>query len=86
MVFAPGVAPGEFVEAGETAWPGGSLPVNTHGGNLSEGYLHCFSHVVEAVSQLRGDAACQVRDVSVAFVGMAFAPTASALILTADPA
>lgn len=43
---------GPFVASGATA-RGGSLPVNTHGGFLSEGYVHGLNHVAEAVSQLR---------------------------------
>lgn len=43
---------GALVESGATALSG-SLPVNTHGGFLSEGYVHGLNHVTEAVSQLR---------------------------------
>lgn len=50
----PGEA-GPFIESGET-WLDGSLPVNTHGGFLSEGYVHGLNTLCEAVSQLRGDA------------------------------
>jgi acetyl-CoA acetyltransferase len=46
---------GPFVEAGETTRHG-SLPVNTHGGFLSEGYVHGINHLAEAVVQLRGEA------------------------------
>jgi acetyl-CoA acetyltransferase len=37
------------------AW-GGDLPVNPHGGQLSEGRTHGFGFIYEAITQLRGEA------------------------------
>jgi acetyl-CoA acetyltransferase len=46
---------GPFLAEGHTR-PGGSLPVNTHGGQLSESYTHNWLHLYEAVLQLRDEA------------------------------
>ena len=44
---------GAFVRSGATRL-GGGLPVNTHGGLLSEGYLHGMNTVAEAALQVQG--------------------------------
>ena len=78
---------GAFLESGATAL-GGSIPVNTHGGFLSEGYVHGLNHVYECVSQLRGEAGA--RQVGGAQVGLSTAQpgyisgNASALVLRPD--
>jgi acetyl-CoA acetyltransferase len=51
---------GPFVADGNIRWPGGTIPVNTHGGNLSEAYVIGMTHVYEAVEQVRGTAVNQV--------------------------
>jgi acetyl-CoA acetyltransferase len=59
---------GPFVESGATA-RGGSLPVNTGGGQLSSFYMWGMTPVVEAITQLRGEGgARQVEDAHVALV------------------
>ena len=47
---------GAYVEGGERILFNGEHPVNTHGGQLSEGRLHATGHILEAVRQLRGTA------------------------------
>lgn len=59
---------GAFVESGAIRYGTGSLPVNTHGGNLSEGYIIGMTHIREAVEQLRGVAVNQVKDAEFALV------------------
>ena len=68
-----------FVEPG-TAWRhlrdhgmglDAPLAVNTAGGHLSEGYVHGFNHLLEAVRQIRGDSPNQVADADVVLMGAA---------------
>jgi acetyl-CoA acetyltransferase len=57
----PGEAKG-FIQDGHIGLKG-SLPVNTHGGLLGEGYIHGVNNLLEGVRQVRGTAANQISDV-----------------------
>lgn len=57
--FCPIGEGGPFVADGGIRLSG-KIPVNTHGGNLSEAYIIGMTHVVEAVEQIRGTAINQV--------------------------
>jgi acetyl-CoA acetyltransferase len=48
--------------------PDGALPCNTNGGLIGEGYIHGLNLTLEAVRQLRGDAANQLSQVRTALV------------------
>lgn len=80
-LVGPGEA-GPYVMQPDAFLIGGKLPINTHGGLLSEGYIHGLNHVTEAVLQLRGECgARQVPDAELGLVTAGAMATGSALIL-----
>jgi acetyl-CoA acetyltransferase len=72
---------GPFVESGALAWKGGSLPTNTHGGSLSEAYIHGLNHVVEGVRALRGESTSPVENAEVCLVTSGACVPSSAVLL-----
>ncbi len=59
---------GSFVENGRIEI-GGELPVNTHGGLLSQAHIGGMLHITEGVTQIRGDAGDrQVKDAKIAAI------------------
>lgn len=73
---------GPFVATGATRVGTGSLPVNTHGGQLAEAFLAGLTHIIEAVEQLRGTAVNQIEGAEVILCtgGAAAIPTSGALL------
>ena len=73
----------DFIRSGEIALDG-RLPVNTHGGQLGEAYLHGMNGIAEAVRQVRGKSVNQVPDVDHVLVTAGTGVPTSALILGRD--
>jgi acetyl-CoA acetyltransferase len=63
---------------------GGRLPVNTHGGQLGEAYLHGMNGIAEAVRQVRGTSVNQVDGAEHVLVTAGTGVPTSALILGKD--
>lgn len=78
--FAPKGEAKEFVRAGHHA-RGGKLPINTHGGQIGEAYIHGMNGVAEGVRQVRGSAANQVDNVEHVLVTAGTGVPTSGLIL-----
>lgn len=72
---------GDFLAAGEIAWPGGRLPVNTSGGGMSEAYVHGINLISEGVRQLRGTSTSQVEGAEWSLVTSGEGVPTSAMLL-----
>ncbi|MPV90475.1 lipid-transfer protein [Georgenia ruanii] len=73
---------GSFVSSGAIDIDG-QIPTNTSGGQLSEGYIHGMTHVLEGVRQIRGTSTSQVTDAELCLVTSTPYSPGSALILEA---
>ena len=60
---------------------GGGLPLNTHGGQIGEAYIHGMNGIAEAVRQVRGNAVNQIAELSNIMVTSGGGVPTSGLIL-----
>ncbi|MCZ4314813.1 hypothetical protein O4H66_15495 [Comamonadaceae bacterium G21597-S1] len=78
--FCPRGASGAFAASGALR-PGGALPINTDGGNLSGGYIHGLNHFVEGVRQLRGESEVRIDGAEVSLVTGGPLPVSGGVVL-----
>ncbi len=70
----------DFIRDGQITM-GGRLPINTHGGQIGEAYIHGMNGIAEAVRQVRGSAVNQVDQVNNVLVSAGTGVPTSGLIL-----
>ena len=63
---------------------GGDLPINTHGGQLGEAYIHGLNGIAEAVRQVRGTSVNQVEAVTNVLVTAGAGVPTSGLVLSTE--
>jgi acetyl-CoA acetyltransferase len=80
--FCPRGEARHFIAGGAIEY-GGRLPVNPHGGQLGEAYIHGMNGIAEGVRQLRGTAVNQVDDVEHVLVTAGTGVPTSGLVLSA---
>ena len=73
----------DFVRGGDHLMSG-SLPINTHGGQLGEAYIHGMNGVAEGVRQIRGESVNQVENVKHVVVTAGTGVPTSGLLLGAE--
>jgi acetyl-CoA acetyltransferase len=79
--FCPPGAARDFIRDGAIEL-GGALPINPHGGQLGEAYIHGMNGIAEAVRQVRGTAVNQVPDVENVLVTAGTGVPTSGLVLS----
>jgi acetyl-CoA acetyltransferase len=84
--FCDAATAGEVVTLDNLLAAGGSLPVNTAGGNVGEGFVHGIGLALEAVRQIRGTSPNQVPDAATSLlISGPMAPFVSSAIFTKEP-
>ncbi len=77
----PGPAAGAFMTVENLTVDNGSLPINTAGGNIAEGFVHGIGLVAEAVRQIRGGSPNPVTDADISLlIGGPMAPLVSSTV------